>query len=241
MLENNIANRKLVLRSAAQLRGAESEIRNFVLLCTLMIGCVSLIGCAGTEEVPVNEYLPEEQEPFEAFGIRFDQGATPQQVTYALLKAIHQDCRAGFNHVKRKEALRLQCKLAHVDFLRQKVAKRSRRRAGAVDDTVLRLIRGWAPILNYYAEYFDDDFAQAQTRMKPPVRKAQRSPEMLYVNYVLPAGRFGGPAELARGVTIRVTLAKTSKGYWRVVRVGYGSSPDLQLQATWTTEHDHGS
>ncbi len=83
--------------------------------------------------------------------------------------------------------------------------------------------------MNYYAEFFDDDYQAAKARMTTRSISDTRLPEgrqeVRVVDYVLTANRPDSPQGLDRGVTIHFLLSKTQKDYWRVYKIILGPPP----------------
>lgn len=162
-------------------------------------------------------------------GMTLDENATPEQVVWVLLSAIREDVRTKVNTPAWKDLMKLQCRLANIELLR------SRADAGGPgikldsNDIFFSIVRGWAPALNCYAEYFDDEFEAARARMISKLTDDPRLPEnnnpIQVVNYVVPAAEFDGSVCLNRGVNIRFALSKTQNGYWRVYAVSLGPPP----------------
>lgn len=202
--------------------------------CALALALVS--ACARPADSPA-DLLPASPGPVQACGQTLDAQAPPEQVAWALLCVLRQRAEAA-DRAAAREALSQQCALAHVEYLRSRFQKASRRTPADVDAAILELIDGWLPIVNYYTRFFDRDFEQARSRMnirrQAPAGDGTRFTG-IEVDYALPSEGHGGPAGLSIGVTIRVTLVRTEAGFWRVVRVGYGRSPDLPDPGTEPT------
>ncbi len=158
-----------------------------------------------------------------------DENATPEQVVWVLLSVIREDVRTKVNTPEWKDLMKLQCQLANVEMLRSRTDAAGGGRYIDSDGLFFSIVRGWAPALNCYAEYFEDEFEAAKARMTSEPKNDTRLPEEFrpshIVDYVLPAAEFDGPAHLSRGVNIRFALSKTQNGYWRVYAVSLGPPP----------------
>ncbi len=160
-----------------------------------------------------------------------DENATPEQVVWVLLSAIREDVRTKVDTQDWNDLMKLQCQLANVELLRSRVDTAGRGRYLDSDSLFFSIVRGWAPALNGYAEYFDDEFEAAKARMTSKPINDPRLPEKYHpiqvVNYVLQAAEFDGPVGLNRGVNIQFALSRTQDGYWRVYAVSLGPPPSL--------------
>ncbi len=173
--------------------------------------------------------MPASNDVVTSHGMTLDENATPEQVVWVLLSAIREDVRTKVNSPEWKDLMKLQCRLANVELLRSRAGTAGRGRYLDSDVLFFRIVRGWAPALNYYAEYFDDEFEAARARMTSEPISDPRLPEKYHpiqaVNYVLPAAEFDGPVRRSRGVNIQFALSKTQNGYWRVYAVSLGPPP----------------
>lgn len=194
---------------------------------TSLILAFTLGGCAGREKSQADRYLPPSNEAVTMYGMTLDEQAAPEQTVWALLMAVRDDVRSKMHSPEWDEAMRRQCRLTDVELLREVWAATK-----DVDQAVFEIILSLAPALNFYAEYFDEEFDAARTRMT--LRATQdaslpRGKQALHmVNYVLDPDGPDPPPGLERGVTIQVLLSKTEQGYWRVYRVLLGPPAGMQ-------------
>ena len=228
-------------------------------LCTIIMLCLS--GCDSRPKLEASDFLPASDEVVTAYGVTLDEHATPEQSAWVLLMAARDDVRTAIHSPEWRELMKLQCRLADVELLREmanKDAALSREKADAI---FFRMIKSWASALNYYAEFFDDEFEAARARMTLRNAVSPRLPEgrrnIQLVQYVLtaraadfsPRGSAPGenvapyegprgpkPATLDSGVTVQFLLSKTHKGYWRIYKLQLApppapSTPEAELGA----------
>ncbi len=207
-------------------------------LCTIIMLCLS--GCDSRPKLEASDFLPASDEVVTAYGITLDEHATPEQSAWVLLMAARDDVRTAIHSPEWRELMKLQCRLADVELLREMVHKDaalSREKANAI---FFRMIKTWASALNYYAEFIDDDFEAAKARMTLRNAVWPRLPEgrrnIQVVQYVLTAKPPGSPAGLDSAVTVQFLLSKTHKGYWRIYKLQLApppapSTPEAELGA----------
>lgn len=190
---------------------------------------LNLVACAERHEPRAADYLPDANDAVTAYGMTLDQEAAAEQTAWVLLMAARDDVRAPLGTPESQELLKLQCRLANVELLRSSSAADRGLSKEAIDDLFFGIVKGWASALNYYAEFFDDDFQAAKARMTARSTTDTRFPEgrqeVRVVDYVLTANRPDSPQGLDRGVTIHFLLSKTQKGYWRVYKIILGPPP----------------
>lgn len=190
---------------------------------------LNLVACAERHEPRAADYLPDANDAVAAYGMTLDQDAAPEQTAWALLMAARDDVRAPLGTPEAQELLKLQCRLANVELLRSSSEADRGLSKEAIDDLFFEIIKGWASALNYYTEFFDDDYQAAKARMTTRSTADTRLPEgrqeVRVVDYGLTANRPDSPHGLDRGVTIHFLMSMTHKGYWRVYKIVLGPPP----------------
>ncbi len=193
------------------------------------MGLILACGCTDRRGPQVSEYVPASNDVVTSHGMTLDENATPEQVVWVLLSAIREDVRTKVNTQDWKDLMKLQCRLANVELLRSRVDSIGRGIKPDSDGLFFTIVRGWAPALNCYTDYFDDEFEAAKARMTSEPKNDTRLPEkynpIQVVNYVLPAAESDDPAQQNRGVNIQCALSRTQNGYWRVYAVYLGPPP----------------
>jgi hypothetical protein len=93
------------------------------------------------------------------YGVTLDEGATPQQVAYVLLRAIRDDVRAK-NETEREEALDVQFDLCAAGVL----AARNKTSLPR-DQFIHNIVNHWAPTVAHYVGDFPLDWESASKRL----------------------------------------------------------------------------
>ncbi len=188
-----------------------------------------LCGCVNRQAPQAADYLPPSNEVVTAYGVTLDENETPEQTVWVLLMAIRDDVRTKINTPQWQKLMKLQCRLANIELLRSSSAVSKRASREKSEEIFFKVVKGWAPALNYYAEHFDDTLEAAMARMSSRSDTDKSLPEdnqtIQVVDYVLTAQQSDSPAGLNSGVTIRFRLSKTQKGYWRVYKLILGPPP----------------
>lgn len=204
-------------------------------------------GCTNEEkDVPKAEV-----KPVTAYGITLDESATPQQVTYVLLRSLADDVHAAQAHPPRPEDQK-KANLITVDVcapneIEQRILRALREAAkdpGKVtslgkdrDREIYKVVNAWGSIVAYYVDSFDKDPATGATIGQDAAMGRMRM-------RIWPNGRPGSNTtkptanvdyevwpdpskpDANRHQTLDVELVKETAGgkeYWRVVRVAYVS------------------
>lgn len=171
--------------------------------------------------------------PVTAHGVTLDENATPQEVTFVLLRTFADDmaaARAGDREAQKK-ALNETFALAAHDQIERRLLK-SFNRAKPVPreslgtskaEDILNVVNLWTPIVGYYVEGFDTELEPAVQRMKL-IRQNGEEALIHYPVHHVPSEEHPKPDD----ATLAVELTKVSAGgrsYWRVVRVYFDSAP----------------
>lgn len=186
------------------------------------------VGCARNSNPVPADYIPDELEPTEAYGMVLDAESSPRLVSWALLQALKADVEAGTDENARHAAWKVQCQLANAPAIEDFASQLIVQRHYDPDEFAFDLITGWGPIVGYYVGYWDQDFESASTHMSVIAGAKKDDYDIRHVEYALDSESDGGPPGLMIGVTIRISLARGPSGFWRVYKVGYGKSPDLK-------------
>ena len=196
-------------------------------VCTVILLCHS--ACDSRPILQASDFLPASNEVVTAYGMTLDENATPAQSAWVLLMAARDDSRTTIHSPQWQALMKLQCRLADVELLREVAAGNDSLSRVKADEIFFRMIRTWASALNYYAEFFDQDFETAATcmtlRSAVDSRLPQGREDIQVVDYVLTAGAPGRPAALDSGDTIQLLLSKPHKGYWRVYKIQFAPPP----------------
>lgn len=188
-----------------------------------------LAGCQKDVEIP-----PIEVKEVEAYGVKLDESATPQQVVYVLLRSLRDDFEAAQarDRQRQKEAFHTTFSLAAFSEIEKCLAKTFAQQGGGKDSTSLGAHRDrkiydvvyhWAPIVGHYVRSFDVEQAAAVAKMRM-VQSANGS--SVHVNYDVshdPQETEPTNQQLAT-LDIELVEEKASAGsrmYWRVARVAF--------------------
>lgn len=158
-------------------------------------------------------------------GLTLDQEATPEMVTFALLKAIQEDIDAGRDLEAREAAFDKQFQLAAPATIHEHQKWAVGREHADLKESVYRAVRTWAPTLGHYAGSFDFTFEQAQARMHteqvPLTSSLNRWRKGGETHVLLEAPDPDGDPNAS--VVIRVRLLREQER-WRVWWVGFERS-----------------
>ncbi|MCO6438102.1 MAG: hypothetical protein J5J06_13495 [Phycisphaerae bacterium] len=178
---------------------------------------VALGGCARDARLADQHLRRPVVRTVEHFGIRLDKEATPKQVAYVLLRALHDDVFAK-SAAERESALDVEFDVVAADQLRG-----NSKGSEAEDEALFRIVYHWAPAVGYYAKQLPVDWESAEKRFAQlgprPVRRGGVDTEESYVLLEL-ADPQGDPDA---SVVLNVSLVRDS-GYWRVIRLAYEPS-----------------
>lgn len=180
-------------------------------------------GC-GKEDPPPP---PMETGPITAHGVTLDENATPQEVTFVLLRTLADDmaaARAGDREGQRK-ALEDTFALAAHDEIERRLLKAfnegkavSRESLGANKaEDLMNVIKLWTPIVGYYVESFDTELDHALKGMSV-VEQTNTRTVIHYVVRHVPTDEHPEPDAAILAVELAPVTAG-GKDYWRVLRV----------------------
>ena len=189
-------------------------------------GCRENARLAGVDIPHVEVGTVEDQ------GLTLGPDASPTDVAFVLLRAIHDDMAAGSDADAREAALARQRAVCDPDFMYARYRHDYGDRVVATRDQLVYLkVHMWAPVLGHYAGAFDFDVDQARSIMKQsPINKsADWAGETVYVE--MPAADPDGDPKAA--VNVVVWLHHHASGYWRVFQVGFSKKrPVVSRQPT---------
>ncbi len=152
--------------------------------------------------------------PVDHYGMKLDEEATPEQVTYVLLRAIRDDFLAS-NPEQRKAGLDIQFDICAANVIRGK-----NRMGMSPDEFVYNVVYRWTPTVSHYVDNFETDWELAKARFvrgaPEPANRSDADPNEFKVLMELddPSG------EPDARVVMVVWLARDS-GFWRVLHLGF--------------------
>ena len=157
-------------------------------------------------------------------GLTLDRDATPEMVTFALLRAIKDDVDAGRDLEAREAAFDRQFQLAAPSAIHAQHVRAVGPEHADLKECVYKTSRLWAPTLGHYVGSFDLSFEEALERMHmPPVPTSLRMKQFgSEEKHVLFEAR-DPDGDPNASVVIRVRLVQ-QEGRWRVWWVGFDRS-----------------
>jgi len=182
----------------------------------------------------------------EAFGLRLDETATPQQVAYVLLRSLAEQARLarGGARSERKAAAMLTFSLAAHAAIESRLLARINQDnppnqkvqtlGPEPQSELLRAVNKWAPRLAEHLQPFDSSLQEAVNRMKVEPEPDGRTAHLYY--QVPPDQSETEPGRRQR-VTLDIELVKSQVGgkvFWRVAEVGYRGPTESKPAASAT-------
>ncbi len=152
--------------------------------------------------------------PVDYYGMKLDETATPEQVTYVLLRAIRDDFLAS-DPEQREAGLDVQFDICAANVIRGK-----NRKGMSPDEFVYNVVYRWTPTVSHYVDNFETDWESAKARFvrggPEPANRPDANPNECKVLMELddPSG------EPDARVVMVVWLARDS-GFWRVLHLGF--------------------
>jgi len=180
---------------------------------------VMFAGCSEPVDIP-----PMDVKVVDAYGVRLDELATPQQVTYVLLRSLRDDVLAAQSgdRERQKEAFRITFSLAAYSDIEKRLLSMTDQsdRNKASTRRIHDVINHWAPIVGHYVRSFDLDEKTAVSRMRT-LNMPDNSAVILYE--VVHDPKSSDPAD-RKPVILEVTLVreKATEGSQEYVRVARG-------------------
>lgn len=200
-----------------------------LLVGILCAGALTLAaGCTEEQEIP-----PLEVKTVQAYGLTLDASATPEQVTFVLLRSLADDVQAARSgdEVAQKEAQKTTAALAAYSTIEKRlleVLNAARKEAKTDlgpdrDKRLYEVIHGWAPIVAYYVDSLPKTMDEAAARMRS-ITSNTTSRVLIDLSHD-PAEQNPPKHHVA---TLEVELTKETAGgatYWRVARLTYRGHP----------------
>ncbi|MCH8148342.1 MAG: hypothetical protein IH987_10165 [Planctomycetes bacterium] len=159
------------------------------------------------------------------YGATLDKSATPEQVTYVLLRAIRDDFKAKTSE-EREAALDKLFDVSAAGHLTQGKASEIDRQ-----ETVFKIVNRWTPTVAHYVDDIETDWEKARLRLKisglqPVTNRTDGTQQCKVITQLADPG--GNPNA---AVLLSVQLVQDS-GYWRVLALQFlNSRRDLNPKA----------
>lgn len=178
----------------------------------LLLSLLAPVGCSRDVRLEGEDLRDVTVKTVTHYGITLDEKATPQDVTYVLLRAIREDFLAK-DEAARREAINRQKDLCAVESILQR-SLATLDRAEAIHHTVYR----WTPTVSHYVSSLQFDREEANKRfvLVGPI-KAENE-EFLASQVRLELDDPDGDPNA--GVVLAVDLVQENN-YWRVLRLSY--------------------
>jgi len=180
----------------------------------MVIGVACLGGCKQDVRLADHRVRHPEVRTVSHYGLTLDESATPKEVSYVLLRAIHDDFTAETKDA-RETALDIQFDLCAAGAIAQRNPTSLPR-----DDFLYTVIYRWTPSVAHYVDSFPKDWEEAKARFVRSLNKSSGGGETtatearVYIELQDPSG------DANAQVVLIVGLAKDS-GYWRVRELNY--------------------
>ncbi len=188
-------------------------------LASLVLACVLVLhaGCSRDVRLAQRKVRTVKVEPKTIYGMTLDENASPQEVTFVLLRAIREDFQAKTDE-ERESALDKQFDICAAD-----VIQAQNRGTMARDEFVHNVVYHWTPTVSHYVNDFDTDWDKAKPRLVRVVKKPAdlAAPDASTCEVAIEVADPDGDPN-AR-VIIVVWLAR-DEGLWRVIHLGFESS-----------------
>jgi hypothetical protein len=158
-----------------------------------------------------------------------DAEASPQQVTFVLLRAIRDDVLAGGDQEAREKAFQRQLDVCAAETIYKRYERQYDPFPVDRDESVYKVVHSWAPTLARYVGAFDLAWREAGQRFvqgKGP-QSASEETATVFVEADDPDG------DPNASVVVQISLTR-EKGFWRVSQVGF--YPDRRRLAKRTTQ-----
>lgn len=181
---------------------------------TLTLGIVFLTGCSPKEGASPGKFRTVTVQPVTHFGQVLDEDTGPQEVVYALLRAIRDDALAT-SKAQREAAIDIQFDLAAANIIQ------ARNVTGlSADEYVDRVVRHWTPTVAFYADDLESDWDKARPRLqKTTLRKSDLgSGPVADCEVLMELADPGGDPNAQ--VLLFVWMAK-DHDLWRVIHLGF--------------------
>jgi hypothetical protein len=152
-------------------------------------------------------------ESVEDSGVRLDQNAEPVEVVYVLLRAMHDDFKAGDDRAARQAAFDRQLSICAPDTI---IADRPGNLADSYtrDEYIHKLVWSWTPLVSHYVDQFPADLASAGQVVSIRQRNGGER-ETAVAALVLQ-----DPTGATTDAKLEIELVKEG-GFWRVAGMGW--------------------
>ncbi len=163
------------------------------------------------------------------YGKTLNEGATPAEVAYVLLRAIQDDFTAAKDE-DRQKALDIQFDLCAGDSIDSKQHTSLTR-----DEFLYEVVYRWTPTVAHYVGDVETDWDKAKARlitasMRPASGAAVDAMEIdVFMKLADPSG------DPNASVVLQIGLIQ-EKGFWRVMKIGFDSS---RRETTPRASHPH--
>ncbi len=219
----------LQAQEVASCAGPTGATRLVARLACLASLAILVPACQDKVSVP-----PVEVQVVEAYGLRLDESAGPEQVVYVLLRSMREDFEAAqaHDHERQRKAFEVTFSLAAFTAIEKQILAATGTGAASQNadlgetraQKLHNIIYHWTPIASHYVRSFDEDPAVLAPRMRVVPVAGETDHLHVYVDVAHdpqnpdPAER--GPAVLG----IRLAREKATTGpetYWRVARLAF--------------------
>jgi hypothetical protein len=219
------------MMTRTQLRQYRASLAAWAAVAVGVVLAAELAGCTEAEDrVP-----PAKVETVTAYGMTLDQNATPQQVTYVLLRSLADDVHAAQAHPPRsdeqKAANMITWSVAAPNVIEQRLLESLRtlsKNPASItslgkdrNKEIYRVVNLWAPIVAYYVDSFDKDPQAAMNRMRVLPSGNGQIIHVLYDVWPDASRPDAGRHETLDVELVREKASEGSGDYWRVARIAY--------------------
>lgn len=197
-------------------------------LLAWLAAAAGLAGCSRDVRLAGKKVRHVQARVVQHHGIELDESATPEEVVYVLLRAIHDDVNAR-TAAEREAAMDVQFDTCAPDGIVSAAPPSKATR----DEALYLVVSHWAPALAYYADTFNVPFDKLRPRMTATSPRVGRSGDVACTVNV----RTEDPSSDPRAaVNIIVSLVRVrpagaavgsgadsgdGSGLWRVLTVGF--------------------
>ncbi|MCK4658334.1 MAG: hypothetical protein KAV82_02330 [Phycisphaerae bacterium] len=154
-------------------------------------------------------------------GLTLGRNASPEEVAFALLKAIKEDMDAGGDQQAREKALDKQFKLAAPSAIHRQHVRAVGAEHASPKKSLYKTVKIWTPTLGHYANNFNFTLAEAKQRMQRDTQKNVARMQICKSGEAHVLLEVQDPSgDPNASVIIRIRLVQ-EEGRWRVWWVGY--------------------
>ncbi len=171
-------------------------------------------GCSETANINHREIKAVTVRATSQYGINLDKDATPLQVAYVLLRAIHEDFVAT-KAQERNAALDVQFDIAAAN-----VIQKGNRTGLAREKYVHNVVTHWTPTVAHYVKNFQTDWDRARSRFRQTQPKAISTGDASAMACEV-LMELDDPSGDPNAKVVMVIWMAQDKGFWRVVHLGF--------------------